>query len=413
MIPYLPSKWQRDLHDDKHRFKVINVHRQAGKTTFSVLEVIKKAIEKPGLYWYVAPTYRDAYDIAWKKFNEYIPKELVKAKHETRMEIQLLNNSVIQLKGTEEHDKLRGRPIDGVVLDEFSIHQNQKELWLEVIEPSLLRTKGWAMFVGTPKGKNYFWLLAQEALNNASWLYRKLSVDDTGILSKEEVNEIRLRHDESTFRQEYMCDFLEGEGTVFRNLPYVVADCLSGKLLGRSYQMGVDLARKEDFTVITVVDRMSLHTVYQDRFNQIDWPLQKARIESTYRKYDCVKAVIDSTGVGDPIVQDLQREGLNIEPYQFTQMSKEKLIDHLSILIDKQKIKVPDLPELVKELKIFGFEKSENGRVKYSAPDGFHDDCVISLALAYWGITDAQRLTAGAAFGLHGSADTAYEFDFN
>lgn len=414
IIPYSPNEWQKELHVNPKKRKVLNIHRQAGKTTYAVAEIIKQAIATHGLYWYVAPTYQAAYDIAWRKFEELIPKELIRSKHNVRMEIQLKNNSLIQLKGCEEPDRLRGRTLEGVVIDEFASVTKQKELWEEVIEPTLLRTKGWVQFLSTPKGKNHFWLLSKEAETNPNWFYKVLTVEDTGVLSKDEVNQLKSEKAQDAFAQEYMCDFLEGEGLVFRGVNKCVADVeCQGTLRGHRYQMGVDLARKADHTVITVVDKVTLHTVFIDRFNQIDWPLQKARIEAVFRRYKCDRAIIDSTGVGDPIIQDLERMGVAVEPYQYTSKSKKQLIDHLAILIEQQKVRFPNHGELVKELQIFGFERTPSGNTKYEAPHGFHDDCVNSLALAYWGLDARYNLTAGEAFGMPRDAMTSYQFDYD
>jgi len=125
----------------------------------------------------------------------------------------------------------------------------------------------------------------------------------------------------------------------------------------------------------------------QTRFNQIDWNLQKAKIEIESYKYNKPQITVDSTGVGNPIAEDLERAGLNIEPFVFTENSRRQLLDNLALLIEQDKIKLPNDEGLINELEAFRFELTKNGKVKVAVPDGIHDDRVMSLAMACWGVT--------------------------
>jgi len=129
--------------------------------------------------------------------------------------------------------------------------------------------------------------------------------------------------------------------------------------------------------------------VYYDRFNQIDWQLQKSRIEAVARRYNNAKIKLDATGVGDPIYEDLKRVGLTVEPIKFTAQNKKQIVDNLIIAFENDKIKIPNIPEVIEELQSYTYTMSEStGHVRYSAPSGKHDDIVISLALAFWGETN-------------------------
>ena len=150
---------------------------------------------------------------------------------------------------------------------------------------------------------------------------------------------------------------------------------------GKKYVMGVDLAKHEDYTVISVLNH-SGHLVYFDRFNKLDYTFQKRRIVHTARRYDA-QVLIDATGVGDPIFDDL-RHLIRILPYRFTNKSKQELIMNLSLGMDKRVITFPENAALQTELEKFGYQISPNGNIIYAGTAGFHDDCVISLALAFW-----------------------------
>lgn len=156
------------------------------------------------------------------------------------------------------------------------------------------------------------------------------------------------------------------------------------------YIMGVDLARKVDWTVIVVFNAQTHKMVYFDRFNQVDWSLQKARIEAVARRYNNALVRIDATGVGDPITEDLERVGLRIEPYIFTQNSKKDLVDNLALLLEQDDIKIIQIQELIDELNSFRLEKTISGKTRYEAPEGQHDDCVMALALACWKLPPKQ-----------------------
>jgi len=123
------------------------------------------------------------------------------------------------------------------------------------------------------------------------------------------------------------------------------------------------------------------HVVAFERFNKIDWVYQKRKIISVAKKYNGARVLIDSTGVGDPIYDDLSRE-VDVRGYKFTHASKNDLINNLGIHVSERTVSFPNIPELVQELKIFGHVKPGSKKVVYEAPDGYHDDCVIGLALA-------------------------------
>jgi hypothetical protein len=129
----------------------------------------------------------------------------------------------------------------------------------------------------------------------------------------------------------------------------------------------------------------------QERFNQIDYNLQKSRIISIYSKYGRPDVTIDSTGVGDPVSDDLSKDIQNLERYTFTQKSRMDLLTNLQLLIQQQKIKIPNDPILISELKSFEYDISDNGKIGARCDDKLHDDTVMSLALAVWGIPSEPK----------------------
>jgi len=166
---------------------------------------------------------------------------------------------------------------------------------------------------------------------------------------------------------------------------------------GHRYVMGVDLARTEDFTVLICVDQGTNQVVAFDRFNEISWTLQKEKIAVMARKYNNAAVVVDASGVGDPIFEDLSRLGLNVEGFKFNSTSKTELVERLILAIEQRIVYFPNIPELVEELEAFTYELTPTGKFKYTAPDGQHDDCVIALGLALYGLHGNLYKTSGKA----------------
>jgi hypothetical protein len=195
------------------------------------------------------------------------------------------------------------------------------------------------------------------------------------------------------FNQEYLAEFLDNNAGVFRN---VKACIMAGQranvapVEGTSYFAGLDLARLTDFTVLTILDENG-RQVFHDRFNLLDWAVQKERVFSVCRQYGA-RLTIDSTGVGDPIYEDLRRMGLRVEGFKFTNESKKRLIESLMLAFEQGRISILDLQTQTNELDIFEYTINPSGTVHYSAPEGYHDDCVIGLALANWQLSRRGRI---------------------
>jgi phage FluMu gp28-like protein len=323
--------------------------------------------------------------ISWSKFRHYLPLSLIRKTNETELSIDLVNGSRIYLAGADNPDSLRGMTIDGVVLDEYAFMK--REVWDGIIRPTLLTTNGWATFIGTPSGKNHFYELFKRGQeeDEKDWNSYKLGAPESGVISEEELEKIKKETTEEFYRQEYLCEFIDGAGQVFRRIKENTIAEGEDPIPGRNYVMGVDLGKAVDWTVITVIDRHTHKVVCIERFNKIDWEFQASRIESVCLRYNTAPIWLDSTGAGDPVADNLQRKGLPIRRFQYTNSKKKELIENLVLKFEYDKIKIIDFRPLIDELEIFTYEVSpRTRRIMYNAPVGYHDDCVNSLALACW-----------------------------
>jgi hypothetical protein len=218
-LPPAETEWQSALSDDDDRFIVLSAGRRSGKTTKAVKRLSKRAIRKPGsVCWYVAPTYQQAKDIAWDKFkytlSDAIDKNLVSKVHESDLYFKFRNGSIIQLKGGDKPDSLRGTGLSDLVLDEYAVMKPM--IWDEVLRPSLSDQLAPALFIGTPKGKNHFWKLFKKGeAKEAGWRSIMLKTSEAGTIPQSEIEQARRDMDVRAFRQEYEASFETFGGQVF------------------------------------------------------------------------------------------------------------------------------------------------------------------------------------------------------
>lgn len=207
-IPYRPRDAFKPLHYRKTRWACVVAHRRAGKTVACVNELIKSAIgdKRSGqLYAYVAPFYTQAKGVAWdylKRFSE--PIEGIRV-NEAELRIDYPNGNRIQLFGADNADRMRGLAFSGVVADEFG--DWKPSVWGYVIRPALADRQGWAIIIGTPKGRNLFWQVFTNAQADPDWIAIKLRADETGLLPDGEIAALKKELSEDAFRQEMLCDF--------------------------------------------------------------------------------------------------------------------------------------------------------------------------------------------------------------
>nr|DAI95918.1 MAG TPA: Large subunit terminase [Caudoviricetes sp.]DAM98884.1 MAG TPA: Large subunit terminase [Caudoviricetes sp.] len=215
VIPYRPRFPQDEIHKqlETHRFCVLVAHRRLGKTVLSVNHLIKRAItdrKERGMYAYLAPFRNQAEQIAWGYLKHYTSQIPAISINEQKLSILLPNGATIRIFGADNPDALRGMYFDGVVIDEVA--QIKPTLWGEVIRPALADRKGWAAFIGTPKGINLFSQLYDQALNLMSkgdpdWIAMLYSVEQTHVIDEKELAALKVEMSENEYRQEFLCDF--------------------------------------------------------------------------------------------------------------------------------------------------------------------------------------------------------------
>jgi hypothetical protein len=306
--------------------------------------------------------------------------------------------SVIEFKSGDNDDSLRGFGVNFFILDEGA--RVKYESFVSVMT-TVTQTRGKGIIISTPYGRGWFydvyqWGVKEDEEGNPKygpenpdphpeWWSIRMPTWANPHVPIESVRDAKKTLPEDQFRQEYAAQFLIDSAGVFRNIKECVKGVLQPPIADHQYVMGVDLARLKDYSVITVMDRATKHVVHWERFNKISWEEQYRRIIACARKYNRATVVMDSTGIGDPIVETIRAAGVRVIPYKISgPVPKKQLVDKLRVALEQGNISFPKLPILIRELESYEQIQTDNGIIKFSAPSGQHDDSVISLCLCVW-----------------------------
>ena len=210
-IPYRPRELQRVIHAgmDTHRWGAVVCHRRFGKTVMAVNHLQRGAMtctrERPR-FAYIAPTYKQAKAVAWDYVKHYSDPVVDRGVNESELRVDFpQNQSQVRLFGADNPDSLRGLYFDGVVLDEFGLMP--PKIFSEVIRPLLSDRLGWALFLGTPNGKNQFYDITRTAQTSPDWFFASYKASETGLIPASELQAARSVMTQDEYDQEYECSF--------------------------------------------------------------------------------------------------------------------------------------------------------------------------------------------------------------
>lgn len=380
---YTPHEGQIPLHASTARFRVICCGRRFGKTVAAANEVCRFACEHHDtLTWWVAPTYRQA-RIAYRMIKRALAAVTRRAS-DTELRIELLNGAVVECRSADNADNLRGEGVHFLVLEEAAMMP--EKVWYQVLRPMLADTNGSALFISTPRGRNWFYVLFQRGLDPLYPEYKSFHfpTSKNPYIPASEIEAAKRDLPEDVYRQEFLAEFLEESAGVFRRID----QCISGELdeeplaqEGHSYTLGWDPAKYRDFSVISVIDVNKRHLCYFERSNRVEYTTQIERVIQVATAYNAY-VLIDMTGVGDPLLEQVKKAIPSAEGYLLTNASKKALIENLVLAIQNRAITFPDIAVLLTELRQMEYRLSASRLIQYAAPEGAHDDCVLSLALA-------------------------------
>jgi hypothetical protein len=365
-----PHRAQLQIISEAKRFNVLDCGRRFGKSKLAANILSENALEgNPGAYF--APTYK----LLEGTFKDILTslQSLISRKHDNQR-IELITGGSIEFWSLENPLAGRSRKYKVAIIDEAAFNRNLWQSWTEAIRPTLTDLKGSAWFMSTPKGKNDFyklWMRGQT--NEPDWMSWQMPTITNPFIDPSEIEAARRDLPDLAFKQEYLAEFNDNVANPF-GLDYI--RICTGRISNEpAVCFGIDLAKSFDWTVIIGLDKFG-NVCHFDRF-QRPWNETKEIIRRLPR--GAIK--IDSTGVGDPITEDIQRERGDVHSFKYTSTSKQQLMEGLAAAIHQRKLIFPD-GVIRAELESFEYQMTGTG-VKYTAPPGLHDDCVNALALAW------------------------------
>lgn len=361
---------QQKVKNEAKRFNVLCCGRRWGKSELATDIICDAALDGHPL-GYFTPTYK-LLDGTYRECLSILEPIIIRKNEHQFIEIK--GGGKIDFWSLENELAGRSRKYKSIIIDEAAFVKDLWKIWTESVRATLTDLKGSAWFLSTPKGKNDFFKLfmrgKQEEPNWASW---QMSTYTNPFIDPSEIDDAKADLPALAFSQEYMAEFNDNVANPF-GLQFI-QQCTYPLSNLPAVCFGVDLAKSHDWSVIIGMDKNG-SVCYFDRF-QKDW---KQTIEAI-KNLPGSPVKIDSTGVGDPIVEELQRIRSNITSFKFSQTSKQQIMEGLAAAIQQRKITIPE-GFIKDELENFEYEFTRTG-VKYSAPAGLHDDCVCALALAY------------------------------
>jgi hypothetical protein len=397
-----PHSGQLKVLREMRRINILSAGRRWRKTTMAVAIGARGAMGEQGvsaqkIVW-GAPTFNQV-NIAWEELQHGMGKAV--EFNRTRMTADFPSGGRITFRSLDNPDNARGLTADYIIVDEAG--DVDQVAWYEVLRPMLMDTKGKALLIGTPKGRNWFWrewASAQDRADHMAWQIPSLGCKiENGVLIRvphpyenpcidfTEIKHMFETMPESTFRQEVLAEFLENEGAVFRNIDACMhaPKTEPAQHLAHDVVAGIDIAKQADWTVVSVFCATCGYELELERFNKIDYPYQLERIRAILEKWNVGRAMIDETGVGSPIVDQLRRDlgQTDLIGLIFTNRSKQELIENLSLGFEKEEAQWLNIPVATLELEAYERSVTVTGRSQYSAPVGLNDDTVIARALAF------------------------------
>lgn len=373
---------QQTVLDSPARFKVVACGRRWGKTMMGQRAVIAMALDG-GTAWWVMPSYRMADDV-WRSLKGTLA-DYWDSKNEQQKLIIMPGGGSLRVRSGDDPDSLRGPSLDLAVLDEAAFLR--ESVWTSALRPTLSDRRGKAMFLSTPKGiGNWFHRVYGYGLDptRSEWQSWQFPTAANPLIPPDEIEAARRDLPERVFRAEYLAEFTDDAGGVFRNvLQCATAAMLSAPELGHQYALGIDWGRV-DFSVAIVIDVTDQKMVAMDRFNGVGWALQRGRLAALAATWKPTAIWAEENSIGGPNIEALRAEGLPVYAFTTTNTSKNELINSLALALERGRLRIVPDPVLLHELQSYTLERLPSGRFRYSAPPGGNDDTIIALALAYY-----------------------------
>lgn len=377
-----PLPWQMQIKTERKRFNTLVIGRRAGKTTLGQDLCCEPDVLRYPVGWF-APTYRDMLEV-WRAMVETL-RPIATRVSASDFRIENAAGGVLEFWSMDNGKAGRSRKYKRVILDECAFVPNLLDTWNAAIRPTLADFRGDAYFLSTPKGRNGFWQLWANGGNRDGWQSWQMPSSVNPYIPAQELADIRADLPERKYLQEIEAQFIEDGAGIMRYVDKAVYEPVPTEPEeGSTYVAGLDWALTEDRTVLTVVDAAKARVVEVDAFTGIDYRPQRERIAAKCKRWGVSVVNAEANAMGKPNNDQLRYEhDLPVRDFTTTNATKADIIESLASAFENRRIGIPKDAALMAELEALEASRTPSGMTKYAAPDGMHDDRVMSLALAW------------------------------
>jgi len=380
---YNPHPNQKKIHDsinlEPYKYYVINIGRQFGKSLLATNQMLFWLFKSKCDCAWVSPVFNQANKVYEQVVRAFASSEGIIVKRDSqKLKMTFCNGSTLQFFSAERYDNMRGFTFDYLVCDEFAFID--EKAWTEVLRATVLVKGKKVLLISTPKGKNHFYRLHQLSGNNEQYKSFTMTSYDNPMINPKEIDDARYTLPEMIFKQEYLAEFVDGSAMLFNNRQMKISEPK-----GKCYA-GIDLGRADDYSVLSIFNDIG-EQVYIERWRHSEWSTIVKAISENIRRYDIATTLVEVNSIGDVIFELLEKELRGycaVEPFTTTSQSKKEIVEQLIVANQNKEVTFHQSEWLDQELEMFSYEYNPKSRqVRYTAPNGFHDDGVMATCISY------------------------------
>ena len=396
---YKPYKEQKEVIEgvmsSDALYHTVVCGRQVGKTITLINLLLYYAINNPKskVLW-ISPVYSQINKVMGQIMDALAPTQIMASANRSDYEIKLVNGSKIWFRSAERADTIRGLSINYLLVDEAQDLKTSD--WQTSILPTITVSGKKIIIAGTPKKKNFFYDYFMMGKSNDYPNYKTYTFPSSAspYVSKDFLEEQRKSLPENVYKQEFEGIFQEQDGQVFRGLKSVLTnDSWPQRTPHANTYGGLDIGNREDYSVLTIIDELG-RVLYIWRDRHMEYSRIVDKVVEICKHYGVRELLVETNGPGDVMFETIKKSFSKAVPLFQTNQTKENIVRRLMADIEDMNLELPSLdlfPPLGDELEIFEYEVLPSGKIRYSHPSGFHDDCVISLAIANSCRTNPKR----------------------
>jgi hypothetical protein len=372
---------------ERKRRNVIDCGRRFGKNILLQDLAAEMALAGSPIGW-GAPVFKQTHDDYRSLENLLAP--VVSRPSKSEMRLELITGGTIEFWSMDKPDSIRGKKYKRFIVNEAGFVPNLLDIRNYIIMPTLIDYQGDEYYAGTPKGMNGFFALYNMTGND--WARWQMSSYENPHIPASELDALKDTMTERAYQQEILAQFLEDGAGVFR---HVRASATSERMErgepGHQYVIGADWGRTNDATVFKVFDIKERREVASDRLLDTDYASQRLILKALCERFNNAVVLAEYNSIGGPQIEALQDMGVTVQGFVTTNATKAEIIQALELGFERAEIRILPDEQTINELMAFSGERLPSGMLRYGAPEGMHDDCVIAMCLAWWAIVDNNQ----------------------